>query len=220
MPRPTLDLQPYKGFITSWFNENVTAEDITKKLAINYNIVCTARTIRRRLNEWGTTKRVRVKETAALRIKIANMFYMNFPDHIIVRSLQQEGYTIGLTTIVRIRKAQGCKRWMSVWEQAEANQKLQDIVKEELDKGTIEGYEKELLQKYFHIKGYTTSQYIYSRTYIHKANIYRDSLFSIVKQLDPVGLERRTRDLNRKKGEYIVPSPDFIWSIDGHDKLS
>ena len=105
MPRPTLDLQPYKGVITSWFNENVTTEDITKKLAINYNIVCTARTIRRRLSEWGTTKRVRVKETAALRIKIANMFYMNFPDHIIVRSLQQEGYTIRLTTVVRIRKA-------------------------------------------------------------------------------------------------------------------
>jgi hypothetical protein len=50
--------------------------------------------------------------------------------------------------------------------------------------------------------------------------LYRDSLFSIVKQLDPVGLEHRTRDLNRKKGEYIVPSPDFIWSIDRHDKLS
>ena len=46
---------------------------------------------------------------------------------------------------------------MSVWEQAEANQKLWDIVKEELDKGTIEGYEKELLQKYFCTKGYATS---------------------------------------------------------------
>jgi hypothetical protein len=45
-------------------------------------------------------------------------------------------------------------------------------------------------------------------------------LFSIVKQLDPVGLERCRRDLNRKKGEYIVLSPDYIWSIDGHDKLS
>jgi hypothetical protein len=56
--------------------------------------------------------------------------------------------------------------------------------------------------------------------YIRLIFLYRDSLFSIVKQLDPVGLERRTRDLNRKKGEYIVPSPDFIWSIDGHDKLS
>ena len=220
MPRPTLNLEPFKGLITTQFHDGLTSEDIAIKLTDEYNTPCATRTIKRRLSEWGTAKRVRVKETAALRIQIANMFYMNFPDHIIVRSLQQEGYTIGLTTIVRIRKAQGCKRWMSVWERAEANQKLQDIVKEELDKGTIEGYGKELLQKYFCIKGHTTSQYIYSRTYIYKANIYRDSLFSIVKQLDLIRLERRTKDLNRKKGEYIVPSPDFIWSIDGHDKLS
>ena len=51
---------------------------------------------------------------------------------------------------------------MSVWEWAEANQKLWDIVKEELDKGTIEGYGKELLQKYFRMKGHATSRYIYS----------------------------------------------------------
>jgi hypothetical protein len=47
-----------------------------------------------------------------------------------------------------------------------------------------------------------------------------DALFGIVRQLDPVGLQRRTYDLNRKRGEYIVPGPNFIWSIDGHDKLS
>jgi hypothetical protein len=139
MPTPAIDLQPYKGVITDWFHENVTVEDIAKKLAIDY-IVCTARTIQRRLKEWGTTKRVRVKETIALRIKIANMFYMNFPNYIIVRSLQQEGYTIGKTTVERIRKAQGCKRRMTVWERAEADKKLWVIVKEELDKGTIEGY--------------------------------------------------------------------------------
>jgi hypothetical protein len=41
-----------------------------------------------------------------------------------------------------------------------------------------------------------------------------------VKSLDPEGLRRRTYDLNRKRGEYIVPGPDYLWSIDGHDKLS
>ena len=25
---------------------------------------------------------------------------------------------------------------------------------------------------------------------------------------------------NRRKGEYIVPSPNYIWSINGHEKLS
>jgi hypothetical protein len=41
-----------------------------------------------------------------------------------------------------------------------------------------------------------------------------------VKELDLVGLERRTNDLQRHREEYIVPSPDYIWSLDGHDKLS
>jgi hypothetical protein len=60
MPTPTIDLQPYKGVITNWFHENITTDDIAKKLAIDYNIVCTACMIRWQLNEWRTTKRVRV----------------------------------------------------------------------------------------------------------------------------------------------------------------
>src|SRR5580700_10655827 len=42
----------------------------------------------------------------------------------------------------------------------------------------------------------------------------------MVKLLNPEGVERRAKDLQRVRGEYIVPGPDFIWSIDGHDKLA
>lgn len=35
-----------------------------------------------------------------------------------------------------------------------------------------------------------------------------------------MGLQRRTTDLNCKHGEYIVPGPNYIWSIDRHDKLA
>jgi hypothetical protein len=45
-------------------------------------------------------------------------------------------------------------------------------------------------------------------------------MFSIVKELHPEGVYRRTNDLQRKRHEYIVPGPDYIWSIDGHDKLA
>ena len=38
--------------------------------------------------------------------------------------------------------------------------------------------------------------------------------------LNPGGIERRRRKLQSRKGEYVVPGPDYIWSIDGHDKLS
>jgi hypothetical protein len=38
--------------------------------------------------------------------------------------------------------------------------------------------------------------------------------------LNPEAIFRRTARIQSKKGEYIVPGPDYIWSIDGHDKLS
>jgi alpha-tubulin suppressor-like RCC1 family protein len=41
-----------------------------------------------------------------------------------------------------------------------------------------------------------------------------------VKQLDLVGLARCTNNLNCKQGEYIVLGLNFIWSIDGHNKLA
>jgi hypothetical protein len=46
MPRPTLDLQPFKGLITTWFHDGLTSEDIAKKLTDKYSAT---RTIKRRL---------------------------------------------------------------------------------------------------------------------------------------------------------------------------
>src|SRR5437588_10439040 len=136
MPTPTIDLKHFQGLIATWVNNDISVENIAKRLKDEHDIICTARTIRRRLKEWGITKRIRIQETVGLRLKIASMFYMNFPDDIIVRALNEEGYQIGKTTVVRIRKAQGCKRRMTAWERVEANLELWDIVKEELDKGT------------------------------------------------------------------------------------
>jgi hypothetical protein len=42
----------------------------------------------------------------------------------------------------------------------------------------------------------------------------------MVKLLNLEGVERRAKDLQRVQGEYIVLGPDFIWSIDRHDKLA
>jgi hypothetical protein len=38
-------------------------------------------------NKSGTAKRVQAKDTVALRIQIANIFYMNFSDDVIVQAL-------------------------------------------------------------------------------------------------------------------------------------
>ena len=87
------------------------------------------------------------------------MFYINFPNNIIVCALNEEGCLIGKRAVIRIRRAQGCKQKLLVQEQAEADLKLWEIVKKELDKGNIEGYRKELLYRYFCTKGVNTTQY-------------------------------------------------------------
>jgi hypothetical protein len=43
--------------------------------------------------------------------------------------------------------------------------------------------------------------------------------FACIVTLNPEGVERRRRDVQRRRGEYIVPGPNFIWSVDGHNKL-
>jgi len=51
------------------------------------------------------------------------------------------------------------------------------------------------------------------------ANNYRRALREAVKQLDPIGVEARTRGQIRKRGQFMVKGPNRVWSIDRHDKL-
>lgn len=56
----------------------------------------------------------------------------------------------------------------------------------------------------------------------YHANIstcYRDSLFAIVKELYPEDVVARTKDMQRHRGEYIVPGPNYVWFLDGYCKL-
>ena len=46
-------------------------------------------------------------------------------------------------------------------------------------------------------------------------------MFSILQQVDPSGVANRRLNLTMKpRGAYFVPGPNFVWSIDGHNKLS
>ena len=87
MPAREINLNPFKDHIIAWFDDGMSLEEITERLANDHNIVCTNRTIKRRLKIWGIQKRAHVQETTALRLKIVTMFFMNFPDPIIVRAL-------------------------------------------------------------------------------------------------------------------------------------
>ena len=47
----------------------------------------------------------------------------------------------------------------------------------------------------------------------------RDRLFSLYRTVAPDAVQRRVSDMQWHRGEYIVPGPNFVWSIDGYLKL-
>ena len=44
-------------------------------------------------------------------------------------------------------------------------------------------------------------------------------MFAAVRTLDPVGIKLRYSDLLRYRGEYVIPGPNYLWSMDRYDKL-
>jgi hypothetical protein len=49
MPIPEINLNPFKDCIISWFYDDVSSKEIAERLANDHNVVCTNRTIERRL---------------------------------------------------------------------------------------------------------------------------------------------------------------------------
>jgi hypothetical protein len=68
----------------------------------------------------------------------------------------------------------------------------------------IDGYGRGFLYTHFRRKGFIVA---------------RDRLFKIYRTINPEAVERRRHNLQQRRGEYLVPGPNFIWSIDGHNKL-
>ena len=64
-------------------------------------------------------------------------------------------------------------------------------------------------------------QFTYQRLKQAGMPVVRDRMFKILKELDPIGVAgRRIHLTSTPRGAYLVPGLNFVWSIDGHYKLS
>jgi hypothetical protein len=134
--------------------------------------------------------------------------------------------------VTRLRKEIGLLRRIGVFKRNKRDAQLFQVLQEELNNGRIEGYSQRLLHDYFRKNRQLVTRYLifYHLLVFHYFNIstcsqanrvvHRDTLFAMLHILNPKAIFRRTARIQSKKREYIVPSPDYIWSIDGHNKLS
>ena len=159
MPRQTIDLNSFKDQIQQWYLiDHVTTQALCDRVA-EHDVFCSRRTMERKLSSWGFFQREHSRITPSIRLLIAILFQSSYNDALIVRFLQKEGIYITEWKVQEVRRGLGLLRRMSVNQRQQAHDQLVEIVQAELDSGMIEGYGKELLQKWFRMKGVITSRF-------------------------------------------------------------
>jgi hypothetical protein len=160
-----------------------------------------------------------VADEVKARIQVL-FFQVGLEDLDILTVLRDEGFKIGKYTLIRLRFELGLKRRVcGVEAMQEADRLVRRLVTEELEKGVIDGYGRRYLATHFRQNGHIVARYSLPLYYRINANWIRDRLFRAYRTLNPEAVERRHRDMQRHRGEYIVPGPNFIWSVDGYCKL-
>lgn len=206
MPRPTTDISIYKEEILQ-LQARKTPIEIVQYLQTTYDILISTRTLNRRFKEWGvSTYTARLPDLNLLE-RLRELFFHGLNDTQILHTLKAEDHTITLDGVRRLRIQElNLKRTLRTEEERKASK--EDILSElidELQKGVITGYGRGLLYAHFQGLGVQVS---------------RDRLFAVYRTLVPDAVDRRTRNMQRHRGEYIVPGPNFVWSLDGYLKLS
>ncbi|KAJ5791301.1 uncharacterized protein N7518_008312 [Penicillium psychrosexuale] len=207
--RPRVDLEPYKAEIIGLFEKKMKGDDICKHLKRQHDIQISSRTLTKRLQLWGVKKKMENNSSnEALHARIKNLFFdVGLSDQEIVTVLHDEGYEVSHRTLRRLRHQLGIRLRLDSPAQQQAQvQEILDALTEEMDKGTIEGYGKELLHNHFRSKGHVFA---------------RDRLYSVYRMLRPDTVERRTSDVPRRPPPpKILAGPNLTWHVNGYSKLA
>jgi hypothetical protein len=187
--------------------DGATYEHLKRWLREENGISVSVQTLKRRFQEWKIQRRITMPHREQIKARITYfVFDMGLNDTEISTALRGEGHTMMYKPMVaRLRKELGIKRSLRKKEDRDhADWVIRGLVEDQLKKGVIDGYGKNLLQLHF------KQQHMY---------VARDRLFAAYRELNPDAVARRYNDHQRRRGEYIVPGPNWCWSIDGHLKL-
>ena len=222
--RLPLRLDNYKASIINRLTvQHQTQKEIVTWLQNKKSFQVDVRTLQRYLKKWDVNQKDRTEDSEQLRNRIIFMFCkLGASDNDMLLWLQKEGFKITRRGLVRIRRDLGLKRLEPSQELRDhMDEKLKELLEQELPKNVIQSYGKGQLVEHFQKLGHPVIRYIsYDLLSFLFTNIIRDRLFALYCTLAPDAVNRRYRDVQRKKGECVIPGPNLVWSVDGHDKLA
>ncbi|ODH17513.1 hypothetical protein ACO22_06260 [Paracoccidioides brasiliensis] len=199
-------LLSHKDFIITLHQQNRTHQDIISHLKQDYNLEVSRSTLSRCLRKWNIRKYKKWEASDEIQILIKELLSRGLQDADILLIIKEKhpDSQLCIRQLRQIRQQLKLPQRRDNYESDEVQKELISTVQKELDSGFIQGFGREHLYTHFRQQGHSIS---------------RDRLFKTVQLLDPDGIKRRLNDLQRHRGSYIVPGPNYLWSIDGYCKL-
>jgi hypothetical protein len=204
--RRKVNLDAFRVELTGLYAEGLTVDRLKTYLKEQYEFDVTSRTIKRRLQDWQIRKRQVTRVSDELKRRIQVLFFeIGLNDEDMLCVLQGEGFEIRKSALSRLRVELNLRRSLRTEEhRIQADQVVGRLVEEELKEGVNDGSGRGYLHTHFRQQGHI---------------IARDRLFQTYRTIASEAVDRRKRDMQQHEGQHIVPGPNFIWSIDGYDKL-
>ena len=158
MPRPSIDLEPFKAEIIHQFQNDISCAEIEEFLNVQHGIDVNQRTIYSRLRAWGISKRDRTaKSDEVLHARIKVLFFqVGLEEKDLLHVLRLEGFNIKPRTLRHVRYHLGLYR-RTTKNPLRLQQQVEVIMKElerQIENGQIEGYGKELLYRHMRNQGF------------------------------------------------------------------
>ncbi|KAH8653306.1 hypothetical protein BGZ61DRAFT_468157, partial [Ilyonectria robusta] len=211
MARPPNPIDEHRDYVSLLYLNGVSRSQIQYKLRKHYHIAINLSTISRRIASWGLPRQQsRTIETPELIEAIHDLILrIGLSERQTLSVLQRQGWPITKRGLKHIRLHPD-RRWIrrinSDEEQLALLKKTEQVIVEMTQRSNvIAGYGRRFLQPYLR-----QQQQLW---------IPRDPLFEMYKIIFPSEVEMRKRMMRRKKGQFLVPGPNYQWCINGHDKL-
>ena len=215
MVRPLKALEAHKGLIKELRDDDIPLPEICQILLRDHECDVSESTLKRRLHDWSFLKQIRLIETPELHLEIVYLFKdIGLPDTDIVRVLVDKGYEINVRKVQEIRKRLGlrCRLLREEVDEAieEVRQLLQVEIHENGEFGIARSFGARHMYTHLNTRGVDGDG---------DRKISHTMIQAAFREVDPEGLIRRWHELKAARGEFIVPGPNFVWSIDGYCKL-
>jgi transposase len=159
MPRAQKDLSPWRTEILELYDSNTTQTELIAWLQRQHNISISLRHLRKYLKEWKGSKRKQSDTSEELRLRIQALFYEAcLKDKEMVFILKQEGFQIEQRRLARIRADLGLYKRVQGCSAIEEDERVYNILQQELNHSTINRYGKSFLYTAIRRKGYIASR--------------------------------------------------------------